>query len=184
MGAIFPTTANAARKSTGTTTWQRLWRERWMYIFIIPGLLYFGVFRYLPLLGNIIAFQEYSPFLGFFDSPFVGLENFRRIVTDPDVILAIQNTLSIAVLQLVLFFPAPIVLALLLNTLAYEPIKRLMQSVLYLPHFLSWVIIVALWQQMLGGGRAPQSGVADGGAPTRSTSWRTPRFSSRWSSCN
>ena len=166
MGAISPTTANAARKSTGTTTWQRLWRERWMYVFIIPGLLYFGVFRYLPLLGNIIAFQEYSPFLGFFDSPFVGLDNFRRIVTDPDVILAIQNTLSIAVFQLVLFFPAPIVLALLLNTLAYEPIKRLMQSVLYLPHFLSWVIIVALWQQMLGGDGLLNQALRTGGHDT------------------
>jgi putative aldouronate transport system permease protein len=151
MGAISPTTATAARKPPATSIWQRLWRERWMYLFIIPGLLYFGVFRYLPLLGNIIAFQEYSPFLGFFDSPFVGLDNFRRIVTDPDVILAIKNTLSIAVLQLVLFFPAPIILALLLNTMVYEPVKRLMQSLLYLPHFLSWVIIVALWQQMLGG---------------------------------
>jgi putative aldouronate transport system permease protein len=166
MGAISPTTATGARKSTGTTIWQRLWRERWMYIFIIPGLLYFGIFRYLPLLGNIIAFQEYSPFLGFVDSPFVGLENFRRIVTDPDVIMAIQNTLSIAVLQLVLFFPAPIILALLLNTMVYEPVKRLMQSLLYLPHFLSWVIIVALWQQMLGGDGLLNQALRSGGHDT------------------
>ena len=151
MGAISRAAGPAAQHSRATPLWQRIWRERWIYLFIIPGLLYFGIFRYLPLLGNIIAFQEYSPFLGFRDSPFVGLENFRRIVTDPDVNTAIKNTLSIAVLQLVLFFPAPIALALLLNTMVYEPVKRLMQSLLYLPHFLSWVIIVALWQQMLGG---------------------------------
>lgn len=131
--------------------WQAVRRERWMYLFILPGVLYFVVFRYLPLLGNVIAFQDYSPFLGFRGSPFVGLDNFRKLFTDPDVGIAIQNTLIISVLQLLLFFPAPIALALLLNSIFNEPIKRLMQSILYLPHFLSWVIIVALWQQTLGG---------------------------------
>ncbi len=141
----------ATPRTPGTPMWRQAVRERWMYLFIIPGLLYFVVFRYLPLLGNIIAFQEYSPFLGFSDSPWVGLENFRRILTDPEVAVAIRNTLTIATLQLLLFFPAPIALALVLNTMVHEPLKRLMQSVLYLPHFLSWVIIVALWQQMFGG---------------------------------
>jgi putative aldouronate transport system permease protein len=131
--------------------WQQIRRERWMYLFILPGVLYFVVFRYLPLLGNIIAFQDYSPFLGFRGSPFNGLDNFRKLFTDPDVGVAIRNTLIISVLQLLLFFPAPIALALLLNSIFSEPIKRLMQSILYLPHFLSWVIIVALWQQTLGG---------------------------------
>src|SRR3954447_23383145 len=59
-----------------------LWRDRWMYLLMLPGLIYFVVFRYVPLLGNIIAFQDYSPFLGF-DSPFVGLANFARLFTDP-----------------------------------------------------------------------------------------------------
>src|SRR4051794_6533708 len=65
--------------------WQAVRRERWMYLFILPGFLYFVVFRYLPLLGNIIAFQDYSPFLGFRGSPFNGLDNFRKLFTDPDV---------------------------------------------------------------------------------------------------
>jgi len=122
-----------------------------MYLFILPGLLYFVVFKYLPLLGNIIAFQDYSPFLGFARSPWVGLENFRRIFIDPDVWVALRNTLTIELLQLVFFFPAPLILALILNSILNEPIKRLMQSIVYLPHFLSWVIIIALWQQVLGG---------------------------------
>ncbi|MGH2559919.1 MAG: ABC transporter permease [Thermomicrobiales bacterium] len=130
---------------------RRIWRERWMYLFILPGFLYFVVFEYLPQLGAIIAFQDYSPFLGFGGSPWVGLENFRRLLTDPDFAIALRNTLTISFLQIVLFFPAPIVLALLLNSLLSEPIKRLLQSVLYLPHFISWVIIIALWQQVLGG---------------------------------
>jgi putative aldouronate transport system permease protein len=130
--------------------WTRVKRERWMYLFILPGFVYFVVFRYLPLLGNIIAFQDYSPFLGF-HSPFVGLANFRRLLTDPDIGIAVRNTLEISVLQLIFFFPMPIILALLLNSMVSEPAKRLMQSVLYLPHFISWVIIIALWQQIFGG---------------------------------
>src|SRR5437868_8476985 len=79
---------------------QRIWRDRWMYLFILPGFLYFVVFRYLPLLGNIIAFQDYSPFVGF-HSPFIGLANFHKLFTDPDVGIAIRNTIEISVLQLV-----------------------------------------------------------------------------------
>jgi len=128
----------------------RLWRERWMYLFMLPGLVFFLVFRYLPFLGNVIAFQDYSPFLGF-DSPWIGLDNFAKLFTDPDLGTAINNTLQISLLQLIFFFPAPIVLALLLNSMINESAKRFMQSVLYLPHFISWVIIIALWQQLFGG---------------------------------
>ncbi|MBV9326593.1 MAG: sugar ABC transporter permease [Chloroflexi bacterium] len=121
-----------------------------MYALLIPGLIYFIVFRYLPLLGNVIAFQDYSPFLGL-QSPFVGVVNFAALLTDPDFSGALTNTLEISLLQLIFFFPAPIVLALLLNSLINERAKRVMQSVLYLPHFISWVIIIALWQQLFGG---------------------------------
>ena len=130
---------------------RRIWRARWVYALMLPGLAYFLVFRYAPLLGNIIAFQDYSPFLGYAQSPFVGLANFRRLFSDADFAVALQNTLIISILQLIFFFPAPIALALLIDSLAHEPIKRLLQSVLYLPHFISWVIIIALWQQILGG---------------------------------
>jgi len=131
--------------------WRGLWRDRWMYLLVLPGLLYYVVFQYLPLLGNAVAFLDYSPFLGFRASPWVGLENFRALFTDPDFGVALRNTLVISLLQLVFFFPAPIVLALVLNSILSEPVKRFIQSVVYLPHFLSWVIIIALWQQVLGG---------------------------------
>ncbi len=140
----------AARSGSRTTLGQRIWRERWMYLFILPGFIYFVVFKYVPLLGNVIAFQDYSPFLGF-DSPWVGLDNFRRLFTDPDFKTALSNTLMISVMQLIFFFPAPIILALLLNSMISERWKRGMQSILYLPHFISWVIIIGLWQQILGG---------------------------------
>lgn len=121
-----------------------------MYLFILPGFLYFVVFRYLPYLGNIIAFQDYSPFIGF-HSPFVGLANFRRLFTDPDFGIALKNTLIISVLSLLFSFPAPIILALLLNSIISERVKRTIQSIVYLPHFIGWVIVIALWQQVLGG---------------------------------
>lgn len=122
-----------------------------MYLFIIPGAAYFVIFEYLPLLGNVIAFQDFSPFLGFRDSPFIGLENFRRLFSDADFKLALVNTLQIEVLQLIFAFPAPLVLALVLNSIVSAPVKRSMQSIAYLPHFLSWVIVIALWQQVFGG---------------------------------
>jgi putative aldouronate transport system permease protein len=136
----------------GGATWsQRVLRERWMYLFIIPGALYFLVFEYLPLLGNIIAFQDFSPFLGIGGSPFIGIENFRRLLTDADFKLALVNTLQIELLQLVFAFPAPLLLALVLNSIMDARLKRTMQSIVYLPHFLSWVIVIALWQQVFGG---------------------------------
>ncbi len=129
----------------------RIWRERWMYLFMLPGVCYFLLFIYLPLAGNIIAFKDYSPFRGFAASPWVGLENFEKLFTDPDFKLALVNTLQIEALQLIFAFPAPLALALLLNSLISEPVKRSIQSIVYLPHFLSWVIVIALWQQVFGG---------------------------------
>lgn len=122
-----------------------------MYLLILPGFVYFVLFEYVPLIGNVIAFKDYSPFLGIRESPWVGLGNFVALFTDPDVGLALRNTLIISFLQLALFFPVPIALALLLNSVISEPVKRLLQSVLYLPHFISWVIVIALWQQIFGG---------------------------------
>jgi putative aldouronate transport system permease protein len=101
-------------------------------------------------LGNIVAFEDYSPYLGFFRSPWVGFANFARIFTDPEIGIVIQNTLVISLLQILFAFPAGIILALLLNAIISERFKRFMQSVLYLPHFLGWVIVISIWQQMFG----------------------------------
>jgi len=147
-----PLASPTAQKPTiRVSVGQKLWRDRWMYAFMLPGLLYFLVFVYLPLAGNIIAFKDYSPFLGFRASPWVGLENFEKLFTDPDFKLALVNTLQIEALQLIFAFPAPLALALLLNSIISDRVKRSIQSIVYLPHFLSWVIIIALWQQVFGG---------------------------------
>lgn len=128
---------------------QRLARDWALLAMLTPGVLYFVIFEYVPMAGNIIAFKDYVPFIGFFDSPWVGLDNFRRMFTDTAFWNATWNTVLISVLQLMFFFPAPIALALLLQSLTREWMRRVSQSVLYLPHFLSWVIVVALFQQVL-----------------------------------
>ncbi|WP_225918742.1 ABC transporter permease [Actinocatenispora comari] len=129
----------------------RLRKDRTLLFLCLPGLLYFVLFYYLPLAGNVIAFQDYQPFLGFRGSQFVGLTNFTELLTDADFWSAVRNTLEITVLQLVLYFPAPIGLALLLNSMLGSRIKRFVQTVVYLPHFLSWVVVVAMFGQVLGG---------------------------------
>ncbi|WP_245822489.1 ABC transporter permease [Brachybacterium avium] len=130
---------------------RRLLKEKWTYLFILPGVLYFAIFHYIPLLGNVVAFQDFSPFRGIFGSEWIGLENFRSIVHDPEVIRALTNTLIIAFLQIVFAFPAPIILALFLNSLISNRIKRGIQTIVYLPHFISWVVVVSIWQKILGG---------------------------------
>ncbi|MGW7686300.1 ABC transporter permease [Kribbella sp. NPDC054772] len=130
----------------------RIRRDRMLLLFAAPGMLLLLVFHYLPLLGNVIAFQDYLPFLGFRGSEWAGLHNFSVLVSgDSDFLTALRNTLVLSLIQTVFVFPIPILLALALNSLLSERVKKLVQSILYLPHFLSWVIVVSLFQQILGG---------------------------------
>ncbi|QHT63740.1 sugar ABC transporter permease [Paenibacillus lycopersici] len=128
------------RKSLAT----RLFRERYGFLLLLPGLVYFIWFRYVPMLGNIIAFEDYSPFIGFVHSDWVGLKHFKRIFEDAEVIRVIWNTLWLSFLQIVFAFPVPIILALMLNEVRNQKVKRVIQSVVYLPHFLSWVVVAGI----------------------------------------
>ncbi|AXB42199.1 ABC transporter permease [Amycolatopsis albispora] len=136
---------------TGPSRRQRFARDRFLVLAALPGITLLVVFHYVPLLGNVIAFKDYQPYLGILESPWVGLDNFDVVFGgDPAFLNALTNTLVITLLQVVVVFPVPIALALLLDSLLSERLKRIVQSVLYLPHFLSWVIVVAIFQQMLG----------------------------------
>jgi putative aldouronate transport system permease protein len=119
-------------------------RDRYLYLLGLPGLLFFIIFKYVPMWGVTISFKDYSPFLGFFDSPWVGFEHFERLFSSPDFIMLFRNTMAINLLNLVFFFPLPIMLSLLLNEIKNMRFKKIVQSILYLPHFLSWVIIVGI----------------------------------------
>jgi putative aldouronate transport system permease protein len=129
----------------------RLRNDSPLLLMVAPAVIVLLLFTYIPLLGSAVAFMDYVPFLGFTGSEWVGFDNFTALFQESAFWSALSNTLQITFLQLVLFFPLPILLAVLLNTVALPLAKRFVQSVIYLPHFLSWVIIVALFQQILGG---------------------------------
>ena len=133
-------------------SWQtRLKRDRTLLLMVSPTIVLIVVFCYVPMLGNIIAWQDYSPYTGFVHSPFVGWEAFVRVFNNPAFAHAVVNTLMITTFQLVFFFPVPIALALLLNSVITPRLRTLVQSVVYLPHFFSWVLVVTLFQQIFGG---------------------------------
>jgi putative aldouronate transport system permease protein len=148
-----PDAASGRRPRPGFFT--RANRDRMLLLFVAPGAALLLVFHYLPLLGNITAFQDYLPFLGIGGSDWVGLNNFKILFNgNPEFLNALKNTLLLTLIQSVFVFPVPIALALALNALLSDRIKTFVQSVLLLPHFLSWVIVVALFQEILGGSGA------------------------------
>ncbi|UQZ85062.1 putative multiple-sugar transport system permease YteP [Paenibacillus konkukensis] len=120
-----------------------------LYLMILPGIVFFIVFKYVPLAGSIIAFQKYQIMRGILDSPWVGLDNFRFIFTYKDFYNVLRNTALIALYHLVFGFPAPIILALLFNELRSALMKRAYQSFFYLPHFLSWVVVGGIVFELL-----------------------------------
>ncbi|MDW7659474.1 MAG: ABC transporter permease subunit [Bacillota bacterium] len=115
-----------------------------MYLMVLPAVVIIFVFHYIPIYGIIIAFQRYSPLDGYAGSPFVGLNNFIRFFKDPFAFRVVRNTFMIGFLRLIWTFWPPIVLALLLNELTNVKLKRSIQSISYLPHFFSTVIIVGI----------------------------------------
>ncbi|MCZ8511096.1 ABC transporter permease subunit [Paenibacillus filicis] len=117
-----------------------------------PGLLFFIIFKYVPLWGLLLAFQNYSPYLGFWNSEWVGLKYFNEFFANPEFLLLFRNTMAISLLNIAFFFPIPIVVALLLNEVRKLAFKKLVQTVIYLPHFLSWVIIVGICFLIFGQG--------------------------------
>ncbi|GIH15144.1 ABC transporter permease [Rugosimonospora africana] len=167
--AARPTRAGVppAPEATPRGRWHRRWRRDWILLaFMVPGLLYYAIFQYGALFGSSLAFLDYVPFLGLGGSRWIGLQNFQRLFDDPDFWHAALNTLEISLLQLVFFFPAPLALAMLLHSLTHTRLKRFVQSVVYLPHFISWVIVVALFQQMLGATGVLNGVLADTGLHT------------------
>ncbi|MGO4371087.1 ABC transporter permease [Paenibacillus sp. MCAF20] len=135
---------NAPRASMSPTLARRLLRNRWLYLMVLPGLLYFLIFKYWPMYGIFIAFQDFQPFLGFWDSPFVGVKHFERLFSDSNFMLLFRNTLLLATYNILFFFPLPIIIALMLGELRQEFTKRIVQTLVYIPHFMSWVVVVGI----------------------------------------
>ena len=147
-----PVTTDAPAPVASGLTWRiRFRRDKSLLLMTVPAVLLLLVFNYLPLFGTVTAFQFYDPLVGVLHSQWIGLDNFRQLFGDPLFWEALDNTLAISAVQLVLFFPIPILLALLLNSVLSERVRSVIQSITLLPHFFSWVLVVTLFQQMLGG---------------------------------
>ncbi|WP_019908626.1 ABC transporter permease [Paenibacillus sp. HW567] len=123
---------------------KRLWRNKLLYVMLLPGVLYFVIFKYLPMYGLIISFQDYKPYQGITGSDWVGLKHFQRLFTEPDFLNILGNTLILFGMNILFYFPIPIILALMLNELRGTFFKRTFQTLIYLPHFMSWVIVVSI----------------------------------------
>ncbi|MCI8889279.1 MAG: sugar ABC transporter permease [Hungatella sp.] len=124
-------------------------RYKWLYVMLIPGVVYYLVFKFGPMFGLLAAFKDYQPMRGFFGSPWVGMKHFIRFFTGNSFWRILKNTLVISGLNLIFYFPAPILIALLLNEVRVKWFKTAVQSVLYVPHFLSWVVITGISYALL-----------------------------------
>lgn len=134
---------------------KRIWRYRWMYVFLMPAVVWYILFAYLPIYGVTIAFKDYNIVKGVFESPWVGFANFAKIFNDPSFSRAFRNTIFISLLKLVFVVPCGLVLALFLAELKSKWLKGTVQSLSMLTHFFSWVVIASIMTVIL----SPTTGV-------------------------
>lgn len=147
------------REMTGgkVTLLKQYLKNKDLFVMLIPVLLYYICFCYIPMGGIVIAFKDYKLMKGIGGSPWVGVDNFIELFTTPSFYEILGNTLWISILRLLFGFPAPILLALLLNEVRSARYKKTVQTISYLPHFLSWVILTGVFQQLL----SPSTGVVN-----------------------
>lgn len=126
-----------------------------LYVLMLPLIVFFILFKYVPMYGIQIAFRDFSPTLGFWDSPWAGLRHFQRFFSSPDFKIVIKNTLTISLLNLAFGFPLPIIISLLLNQVRARRYKHLVQNMIYAPYFISTVVMVGILQAFL----SPSTGI-------------------------
>ena len=120
-----------------------------LLLMFVPVIVYFVIFKYIPMGGIVIAFKNYKIKQGIFGSAWCGLDNFTKVFATPTFARSVRNTLTISALKLLFGFPAPIILALMLNEVRSTGFKKTVQTISYLPHFLSWVVLAGMFQQLL-----------------------------------
>lgn len=126
----------------------RIWKHRSIYLFILPAFVWFLVFCYYPMYGLLLAFKDYKYSKGILGSAWVGLKWFRKFMADPSFWQVVMNTLKISVMKLLFTFPVPVILALMMNSLKRPRFKRVIQTISYMPHFVSWVVVAAMMQKI------------------------------------
>jgi putative aldouronate transport system permease protein len=135
--------------SSNNTISKRMYRMRYYYLLLIPVIAYFIIFHYIPMYGITIAFKNYTFAEGIFGSKWVGIANFKRLFDSPLFYTILKNTLNISIQRIIFGFPAPIILALLINEIQHLKFKKIVQTVSYLPHFISWVILAGIIKELL-----------------------------------
>lgn len=134
---------------TNATVIKKINSYKVLYLFLLPAVLSCLVFCYKPMVGILMAFQNYDVVKGFLGSPFVGLDNFREFLSDPYFFSALKNTLAINGLAILIGFPLPIIFALMVFSMQDSVFKRVTQTISYLPHFISWVVVAGLLYRIL-----------------------------------
>jgi putative aldouronate transport system permease protein len=146
-------------KAPGTGVWSRF-AQQWDYqLMILPSIVFILIFSYIPMWGVLLAFKEYNLFEGFAASPWVGVMHFRMFFESPEFWSIVRNTFGISLLKLLIGFPAPIILALMLNEVKNIVFKSIVQTVTYIPHFISWVVVSGLVFSMLAVDNGTVNGV-------------------------
>lgn len=130
-----------------------------LHLMLIPGLIAILIFQYYPMAGIVIAFQKYMPTQGLFHSKWIGLDNFRYVMELPDFYRVLWNTIYIALMKIIVGLIVPIVIAIMLNEIRKNAVKRIVQTLVYLPHFLSWVILSGILLDVL----SPKEGIVNAG---------------------
>lgn len=125
-----------------------IWRYKWLYLMLVPVIAYYIVFKYAPMYGIVMAFQDYNVFKGVFASEFVGLAVFKKVFANVNFWLSIRNTLILNLATMLINFPLTIIISLMLNEIRHMKFKKVTQSVLYLPHFISWVVVYGIVNNM------------------------------------
>ncbi|EKN65195.1 CUT1 family carbohydrate ABC transporter membrane protein 1 [Neobacillus bataviensis LMG 21833] len=146
-------TAKTEKKTN--TKWLQMKKMKTLYFMLLIPMIMLFIFSYIPMYGIIIAFKDFSPGLGIWDSPWNNFEHFKRLFSDFLFVRALKNTVIISLLKVVIVFPAPIIFAILLNEIKSEKFKKVTQSISYLPHFMSWVILSAMVIEVF----SPQRGI-------------------------
>lgn len=150
-------------KKNNSSIIQQYIKCKYLFILLIPVLIWYLVFSYGPLYGIQLAFKDYKLALGIWNSPWVGLQHFTRMFTaSTDFPRIMRNTLTISVYQIIFGFPAPIILALLLNEVRSNAFKRISQTITYLPHFLSWVVLYGILAMLLSPSDGPVNFIIKG----------------------
>lgn len=128
-----------------------------LFVMFIPAIIYFFVFKYIPMYGVTLAFKDYNISKGILGSEWIGLEHFRKLMKTSTFTRAVRNTIIISFGKIIFGFPAPIILALLLNEVKNLKFKKVVQTISYMPHFLSWVILAGVFNQFF----SPSNGVVN-----------------------